>query len=254
MRIKRSAHCYVRRPGNSGIGAIGIEQLGTVVRSISVVVPYSIKAPIGRYGKCAEPVPLVRQAIVIDPVRRAEGQSSVCAAHKHHVGCRSPRWFHAGQHVNVVVSRTAGAIDRQKCLPSKPPRIDCAAENQVATHIDVLSYPVKDRCLVPDLSIARANTGKRVPLSADKEIAIGVHIQGSICRPAWNDDWCLPGDATVGRALELYPAPATVNPVARLILESMPGTACLVYRKPLLVASTSKSICLQFHPGFPTVC
>ena len=52
-------------------------------------------------------MPLVRQAIVIDPVRRTESQSPVRAADKHDVGSASAGRFHTGEHVNVVVSRTA---------------------------------------------------------------------------------------------------------------------------------------------------
>ena len=59
-------------------------------------------------------MPLIRKAVVINPVRRAEGEPAVGAAHKHHVGRRSPGRHYAGQHVNVVVSRATGAINRQE--------------------------------------------------------------------------------------------------------------------------------------------
>src|SRR5439155_17944776 len=124
---------------------------------------------------------------------------------------------------------------------------------QVAAHIDVLGYLVKARCLVPDLRIARANAGKGVPFSADKEIAVGVHIERPVCRPGWNNDWGLPGDPAVGRALELDAVAATVNSVARLILESVPRTAGLIDRKPLLVAATRQPVGLQFCPGLTAV-
>jgi hypothetical protein len=52
-------------------------------------------------------MPFIRQAIVIDPVRRAESQSPVRAADEHHVGCASAGRFHTGEHINVVVSGTA---------------------------------------------------------------------------------------------------------------------------------------------------
>ena len=52
--------------------------------------------------------------IVIDLVRRAEGESAICAAHKHDVGRASPAGHHAVQHVNVVIGRAAGAIDGQE--------------------------------------------------------------------------------------------------------------------------------------------
>ena len=73
-RVERIAHRNVSRPGNSGIGAKGIKQLRIrVIGSISRVVPDSIKPSIGRYRKCAEPVPFAGvNGIVIDPNRRAK--------------------------------------------------------------------------------------------------------------------------------------------------------------------------------------
>ena len=124
-----------------------------VIRSVPGIIPDSIEAAIGRYRKCAEPVPFIREAIVIDPMWGAEGQPTIGTAYKHHVGCRSPGWFHAGQHVNVVVSRAAGVVDRQERLPGKPSRIDRAAENQLATHVN-LRHLVKGRCLVTKLRVA----------------------------------------------------------------------------------------------------
>jgi hypothetical protein len=115
-RIEQIAHCDVRRPRYARVGAVRIEELRIcVVRSISRVVPDSVQASIGRYRKCPKPVPLARvNRIVIDLVRRAEGQPAVRAAHKHYVSRASPGRHHAGQHVNVVVSRTSGTIDRQE--------------------------------------------------------------------------------------------------------------------------------------------
>ena len=136
-RIKRIAHRNVRRPGHAGVSAIGIEKLRVgVVSSVSRVIPNSIEPSIGRYRKCAEPVPLARvNRVVIDLVRRTEGYSAICAAHKHHVGCASPGRHHAGQHVNVIVSRTTGAINRQETQSSQSCWIDSPA-TEVATHVD----------------------------------------------------------------------------------------------------------------------
>ena len=57
-------------------------------------------------------------AIVIDPLRRAEGKSAVRATDKHHIGSRSPGRQSTEQHVNIVVGRTAGAVDREEDLAS----------------------------------------------------------------------------------------------------------------------------------------
>ena len=73
--IKRVAYCDIRRPRHPGIRAIGVKQLrvGVVGNRVARVVPHSVQTPIRRYGECAEPVPLIDQAIVIHRVRRAEG-------------------------------------------------------------------------------------------------------------------------------------------------------------------------------------
>jgi hypothetical protein len=52
--------------------------------------------------------------VIIDPHGRAERQPAVGAAHKHYIGCASPGRQDACQHVNVVVTRAAGAINRQE--------------------------------------------------------------------------------------------------------------------------------------------
>src|SRR5437867_3302127 len=198
-------------------------------------------------------MPLARvNRIVIDLKRRAKGQSAVGAACEHYIGRAASGRHYAGQHVNVIVSRATGTIDRQEqhsiqtCGIYPPTR-------QVAAHVDVLGYLVKARCLVPDLRIARANAGKGVPFSADKEIAVGIHIERPVCRPGWNNDWGLPGDPAVGRALELDAAAATVKSVARLILESVPRTAGLIDGEPFLVAATRQPVGLQFCPGLTAV-
>ena len=119
--------------------------------------------------------------VVIDPVRRAKSQSTVCAAHEHHIGCASARRQHTRQHINVIVSRAARAINRQEQHPIQTCRI-YPTTIQVAAHIDVLGYVVKGRCLAPNLRVARANAGKGVPFAADKKIAVGIHIERPVCR------------------------------------------------------------------------
>jgi hypothetical protein len=74
-RIKRITDRYVRRPCHASVSAKGIEKLRVcVVCSVSRVVPNSVESPVGRYRKCAKPVPLVRiNRVVVDLHRRAEG-------------------------------------------------------------------------------------------------------------------------------------------------------------------------------------
>lgn len=120
-RGKGSAHCYVRRPGNSAVGAVRIEELriGVVCR-IPGIQPQGINPSIGRYADRTEIVPFVMvNWVVIDPLRRAKGHTSVGAAHKHHVrAIVGTGRLHAGHHVNVIVTRSARAVYRQECLPS----------------------------------------------------------------------------------------------------------------------------------------
>jgi hypothetical protein len=192
-------------------------------------------------------MPFVGKAIVIDPVWRAEGQSVVGAANEHDISCASTRRLHTGQHINVIVSQAARVINRQEQHSIQPCRI-YSTTRQVAAHIDVLGYLIKSRCLAPDLRIARANAGKGVAFSADKKIAVGIHIERPVCRPAWNNDWSLPGNPAVGRSLELDAVAATINSVARLILEAVPRTAGLIDGKPLLVAATREALGLKLCP------
>jgi hypothetical protein len=85
LRVKRTAHRHVRRPRNSGVGAVGVEKLRIEIVRVSVVIPYRVEAAIGRYSECAEPVPLARVTIIVDRHRRAEGRAAVGAAGEHDI-------------------------------------------------------------------------------------------------------------------------------------------------------------------------
>src|SRR4029077_12649515 len=109
----------------------------------------------------------------------------------------------AREHIDVIVSRATGMIDRQEQHSIQTCGI-YPPTSQVATHIDVLGYLVKHRCLIPDLSIARANTGETIegaPFSADKEITFRVHIERPVCRPGWHNVFGLPGGSALAPAL-----------------------------------------------------
>jgi len=73
--IKRVTYCHIRRPRYPGVRAPGVKQLrvGIVGNRVARVVPHSVQTPIRRYGECAEPMPLIGKAVVIDPDRRAKG-------------------------------------------------------------------------------------------------------------------------------------------------------------------------------------
>ena len=72
--IKRVTYCHIRRPRYPGVRAPGVKQLrvGIVGNRVARVVPHSVQTPIRRYGECAEPVPLIGKAVIIDSVWRAE--------------------------------------------------------------------------------------------------------------------------------------------------------------------------------------
>jgi hypothetical protein len=62
-------------------------------------------------------MPLILSGIVVDPVRSAKRESAVGAAHEHHICSIAVAGRpHAGQHVDVVIRRTAGAVNPQEYL------------------------------------------------------------------------------------------------------------------------------------------
>src|SRR5204863_332330 len=146
-----------------------------------------------------------------------DGESAVCAAHKHHVGCASPRRHHARQHVNVIISRTTGTINCQETLARQSYSIN-SATTEAATHVD-RDYLIKSGCLAPDLRIARTNTLKRrAPApAADKKVAVRVYVERPIYRRVRNTDRRLPSYTAVRAALELHAPSVTVNAIVCLV-------------------------------------
>ena len=192
--------------------------------------------------------------IVIDPLRCAEAYPAIGTACKHYVSSIASGGPHAGQHVNVVVRRTARAINRQEQLSAKPARIDCAAENDATAHVDWGNL-IKSRRLVPDLRIARALAIKRraTEPATDKKVAVGGHIERSIYRPVRDIDRRLPGHPAVGGTLEFHAAAATVNTVVCLVLEAVSRAVGLIDGEPFLVAAATASFAREQRPGLATV-
>jgi hypothetical protein len=119
QRSKGIAHLYVRRPGNSAVRAVRVEQLRIgVVCGIPCIEPHRVDASIGRHSDCAEVVIFaVINRVVIDPVRRAKACSTVCAAREHYIRSRAEATRQDSRHhVNVIVRGTAGAVHGQKNL------------------------------------------------------------------------------------------------------------------------------------------
>jgi hypothetical protein len=198
-------------------------------------------------------MPFIRKAIVIDPLRSAESQSAVGAAHKHHIGCGSTGGPHTGQHVDVVVRGTAGAVNRKEYLPAEPYSID-AALHDGATETDSCA-PVEYRCLSADLCVARANATKSraAAPTANENVAVGIHIERSIYGSIWNNNRRLPRHPAVGGALELNAAAVAVNAIVSLVLESVPRSVGFVDGEPLFVAAACASVWRLLHPGLTAI-
>src|ERR1700693_4837694 len=92
--------------------------------------------------------------VVVDPVRCAKGESTVCATYEHHVGPGvEAGWLDTRHHVNVIVSGAAGTVHGQERLPFQSTWIDRVAEIQTAAEVD-LGDSVKSRCDVRILCVA----------------------------------------------------------------------------------------------------
>jgi len=196
-------------------------------------------------------VPLSRKAIVIDPVRRAEGEPAVGAAHKHYVGRASSGRQHAGQHVNVVVSRAAGVINRQEQHSSKSHSI-YSATAEIAAHVDS-GDSIESGCDVRVLRVTRANAIEGAPFPAEKNIAVRVDIKASVNGPVGNSYGRLPGDSAVCGTLEFHTAAAAVDAIVQLVLKPMTRAVRLVDGEPFLVAATCLFVRLQLCPGLAAV-
>lgn len=198
---KRIAHCHVGRPGDAAIGAVGVEQLRVgVIGCVTCIKPHTVDASIRSDRKRAEPVPLVRiDWIVVNPLWPAKALAAVGAAGEHHVCSATAERLHAGQHVNIVGRRATRPVDRQETLPSESTRINPAAKNQAAAQVH-LSALIKRWCDARVLRVAGANAPERaakVGRAADKEVAVGGHVECSPYRRIRDTEWTLPGEPAV---------------------------------------------------------
>src|SRR5437879_3656000 len=90
--------------------------------------------------------------VVVNAQWYAKGQTAVGAARKHYVSRAASGRHDASQHVNVIVGRASGTINRQKQLAPQSSGIYTAEAPQDATHVD-RGHLVKGRCLVPELGV-----------------------------------------------------------------------------------------------------
>jgi len=195
-------------------------------------------------------VPFVLKiGIIIDPVRRSERLAAVSATCEHHVGRASPARYDAGEHVNVVISSTTRTVNCQERLPAKPYSI-YPALSQITTHVH-WGHPVKRRRLVSDLRIAGTKAPKLVRFSAQKQIAVTIHVESSPLRRVRNINRSLPGNpAAISRPVKLS-AVTTKGAGPKLILESVTRTAGPIDREPFLISSMPRA---ALGPSLTAVC
>src|SRR5262249_58308027 len=120
-------------------------------------------------------MPLVRiHRIIVDSMRSTKSCTAISAAGEHYVRAISPERTNAGYHVNVIVSRSTRAVDRNENLARETAWIDSASKNQATTHIDCCDL-VKCRRNSRVLRVTRPNAPKaatRIP-ATDEKISIG---------------------------------------------------------------------------------
>src|SRR5215472_13679041 len=167
-------------------------------------------------------MPLVRiHRIVVDSLSGAECCTTISAAGEHYVRAISPEGTNAGYHVNVIVSRSTRAVDRNENLARESAWIDSASKNQAATHIDCCDL-VKCRRNGRVLCVTRPNTPKAasgIP-ATDEKISIGGDVECSPLRSVRDADRRLPGGSAVRRAAK--PAEFTsIKLGPELILETV---------------------------------
>ena len=198
-------------------------------------------------------MPLVCGSIVVDPVRRAKGQPAVGAADKHHICTVAVgRRAYARHHVNVVVSRAAGAIHRQEYLACKACRVYRSA-NETAPHADCRDL-IKSWSDSRILRVRRANTPEAASAiaAANEKIAATGDVECSPMSGVGKIKRALPCYAGIGRAAKQATS-ASGRRTPSLILKPMPHSVGSVDREPLFVTSSCVSIRLQLHPGLPAV-
>jgi len=113
--------------------------------------------------------------IIVDPVRGAEGYSTIGAPNEHDVNSRAePSRLQASEHVNVVVGTHARTIHRYEKLPIQSDWIDQVTADNASAHTN-LGDLVKRRRNCRVLRIGGTEAQKRagkVGRAADEEIAV----------------------------------------------------------------------------------
>ena len=184
-------------------------------------------------------MPFVCGRIVIDFHWRGKGRTAIRAARKHDVCTVAVAGRpNTAQHVNVVIRGPPRTVHCHEYLRCQPARIYIPAGPHAA-QVD-LSDLFEDWRLTANLRVAGANApklGADQILSADEQIAICIHISGSMDDPMRNIDWALPGHAAVCGTAE-FAGRARKGLRPKLVLKPMTWPGGPINRKPLFVAST----------------
>jgi len=191
--------------------------------------------------------------IVIDPLRCAERLSTVGAPSKHHVSAvAGARRYNTGHHVKVIVSRSAGTIRCDECLPAEPYSIHSPL-NEVATHVN-LSHLVKNRCLTPVLCIAGTHAPKRASSSGKKEVAVGIDVHRPGVGRVGNINRGHPGRSAIRGTIE-FSKVTSKKTGPKLVDESMAHpTNIRIDGKLLLIATMPRFIRRLLREGLAAVC
>ena len=194
QRIKRGTHRDVRRPCNATVRAVSIKQLRVgIVGGIARVEPDSVEPSVGRHGKGAKPVPLIGSRVVVDPNRRPEACSAIGAAREHYIRPVAVTGRpHAGQHVNIVVRRAAGAIHSEEYLTCESRGVYVSA-HQAATEVNRRNL-VESWCDTRVLRIGGTNAPKAASAIAapNEQISVTGDIECSPMGGVGKAKWCLP--------------------------------------------------------------
>ena len=169
--------------------------------------------------------------------------STVGAAGEHDVGAAATRRLCARDHVNVVVGRATGTVNRQKDLPTQAAGIYRAAVDQAAAHVNGCDL-VKARRLGSVSRVGRSNAPKAAATipTANVEVAVGGHVERSPLRSVRNINRSLPCGPTVGGTAKSADV-ASEDWGPKLVLEAVAHAGrCSIEREPFLIAAVRGAV------------
>ncbi len=199
-------------------------------------------------------MPFVGRSIVIDADGRAEACAAVGATREHHIGPAAvTRWPHAGQRINIVVSRPAGTVNPQELLADESSWI-YVSTNHAPTHVHGRNL-VKGWRHSRVLRIGRTDAPKTASaiVAANEEVAVASHVKCSPTRRIRQAKRTLPCNTAIGGAVEQSTAASSCR-TPGLVLETVARAVRSINGEPLLVTSKGTSIRLETQPRLAAVC